>query len=429
MTIKSLFLAFTVGLGCLTGSVVQAAPQLLDRVVAVVDDDVVMQTELEQRIDYIRRQNRGTALPDSAELQKQILERLILESIQKQLAARAGLRISDAQLNEALVRIADQNKMTLPQFQAAMEAEGVAFEVAREQIQNEMLMSRLQRMMVGEKIQITDQDVDIFLASEVGKMASAAEYHLGHILVSVPADATPDDYSNAKNKALAMLKRLRKGEDFRSMAISESDGRNALKGGDLGWRKEGQLPGIFANVVPKLAAGEVSEPIRSSSGYHLVKVTEKRGGSSQVITQYKVRHILVSPNELRNAAETEALANSLYQRLQKGEDFTALAKEFSNDPGSGASGGDLGWANPGDMVPEFDNTMQQAPIGQISAPFETRFGWHILQVQDTRQTDIGADMQRNQVRQVLFQRRFEEELPIWLRKIRAEAYVDIKEAS
>lgn len=429
MTIKSLFLALTMGLISLASLPTQADPQLLDRVAAVVDDDVVMQSELDQRIDYIRRQNRGANLPDNATLSHQVLERLVIESIQKQQANRAGIRISDAQLNEALERIAAQNKMSLPQFREAMEAEGVPFEVAREQIQNEMLMSRLQRGMVGEKIQITDQDVDLFLASEMGKMTAAAEYHLGHILVSVPAEATPDDFNKAEQRVRDILRRLRAGADFRSTAIAESDGRNALEGGDLGWRKETQLPGIFAEVVPKLGVGQISEPIRSSSGFHLVQLQEKRGGNSQVITQYHVRHILVSPNELRDKSETEALASSLYQRLQKGGDFAALAREYSNDPGSATNGGDLGWASPGDMVPEFDNTMQQAAIGQISAPFETRFGWHILQVQETRQSDIGADLQRNQIRQQLYQRRFEEELPIWLRKIRAEAYVDIKSPS
>ena len=426
MTIKSLFLALTAGLIGLASLPSQADPQLLDRVVAVVDDDVVMQSELDERVDYIRRQNRGANLPDTQTLSHQVLERLIVENIQKQQANRVGIRISDAQLNEALERIAAQNKMTLPQFRAAMESEGVPFDTAREQIQNEMLMSRLQRGMVGEKIQITDQDVDLFLASEMGKMSAAAEYRLGHILVSVPAEATPDDFSKAEQRARDILRRLRGGADFRSTAMAESDGRNALEGGDLGWRKEGQLPGIFADVVPGLAVGQISEPIRSSSGFHLVQLQEKRGGNSQVITQYHVRHILVSPNELRDKTETEALASSLYQRLQKGGDFAALAREFSNDPGSATNGGDLNWASPGDMVPEFDNTMQQASIGQISAPFETRFGWHILQVLETRQTDIGTDLQRNQIRQMLYQRRFEEELPIWLRKIRAEAYVDIK---
>jgi peptidyl-prolyl cis-trans isomerase SurA len=424
MTINKLIFLFFL---TLSSTLSHAEPVLIDQVVAIVDDDAIMASQLQQRVQNVRSQNRGANLPDDSVLKKQVLDRLIEESIQLQLAKRIGIRISDAQLNDSLQRIAAQNKMNLEQFRAAMEAEGIPFATAREQIETEMITSRLQRIRVGETIQITDQDVDYFLASEIGKMASAAEYRLGHILVSVPADASASDLQKAELKARALVARIRAGANFTDVAIGESDGRNALKGGDLGWRKEGQLPGIFATVVPTLAAGEVSDPIRSSSGYHLVAVLEKRGGNSQLITQYQVRHILVSPNELRSKDESETLINQLYQRLLQGADFAVLAKEFSDDPGSGSAGGDLGWVSPGAMVPEFDATLQQAQIGNISAPFETQFGWHILQVQAQRQSDIGKEMQRNQIRQLLYSRRFEEELPLWLRKIRTEAYVDIKE--
>ena len=222
------------------------------------------------------------------------------------------------------------------------------------------------------------------------------------------------------------MKKLRNGADFRETAIAESAGQNALNGGDLGWRKEAQLPGIFADAVPKLNAGQVADPIKSASGFHIVKVLEKRGGTTKLITQTKTRHILIQTNELRDQQDAKDLIASIYQRLQAGEDFAALAREYSDDPGSGASGGDLGWVNPGDMVPSFDATMQETAVGHISAPFESQFGWHILQVEDRRETDVGAENQRNQVRNMLYQRRFEEELPIWLRKIRSEAYVDIK---
>jgi len=308
-----------------------------------------------------------------------------------------------------------------------MEAEGVSFAQARDQIANEMRISRVQRFQVGERIQITDQDVDYFLASELGKMASAAEYNLGHILIAVPSDAGPGDLQKAAQKADDIVARLRNGDDFRKMAMAESSGRTALNGGELGWRKEAQLPGIFAPVVPTLKVGGVSDPIKSPSGYHIVKLLDKRGGNTQMVTQTKTRHILIRTNELRDDAAAEALINELYQRVQAGGDFAALAKEFSDDPGSGASGGDLGWVNPGDMVPEFDSTMADTAAGGISAPFRSQFGWHILQVEERRETDIGAENQRNQVRNLLYSRRFEEELPIWLRKVRSEAYVDIKE--
>lgn len=405
-----------------------AKPVLLDQVAAIVDDDVIMQSSLEQRIQQVKDQNTNNRLPNDAALRKQVLENMIIESIQLQMADRGNIHISDAQLNETLERIAAQNNMSLSQFRQTMEAEGTSFSVAREQILNEMKISRVQRSMVGERIQVTDQDVDYFLASEIGKIASAAEYHLGHILIATPANATPADINAAEKKANNIVEKLRQGSDFKQMAMAESNSRTALEGGDLGWRKEAQLPSIFAPIVPTMQIGTVSDAINSSSGFHIIKLLDKRGGNTKLVTQYKTRHILISPNELRSDQDRERLINDLYQRLQAGEDFDLLAREYSDDPGSAASGGDLGWVNIGDMVPAFNQTMIDAPVGHISAPFQSQFGWHILEVEDTRETDIGVENQRNQVRNLLYSRRFEEELPIWLRKIRAESYVEIKEA-
>jgi len=421
---RLLVLAFT-----LLASASQAKPVLLDKVVAVVDESVIMQSELDSRVQRVISQNRGANLPDQQALQNQVLERLIQESIQLQMADRVGIRISDAQLNEAIERIAARNGMGLAAFRQAMEAEGVSFAIARQQIRSEMLISKVQRIRIGQSIEISDQDIDYFLSSEAGKLASAAEYELGHILVAIPEDARASDIAAARTKADHLVTQLRNGVDFRTTAITASNGRNALKGGDLGWRKEAQLPGIFANAIPDLEIGGVSSPIKSASGFHIVKVHNKRGGSTKLVTQSKVRHILISTNELRNAQQAETLIHQLYDRSRTGEDFAGLAKEFSDDPGSGSLGGDLGWVSPGDMVPEFDNTMHQTLVGGISAPFQSQFGWHVLTVEDRKQTDIGKQVQRNQVRQLLSSRRFEEELPVWLRKIRAEAYVDIKGAS
>lgn len=426
MTIKTLLLGGLVALGT---TFTQAEPVLLDQVIAVVDDDIIMASELQQRVELVRQQNRGGTLPPQAALESQVLERMIIESIQLQMAERGGVRISDAQLNEAMARIASQNNMSLPQFRQAMEAEGISFALARQQILDEMRISRVQRFQVGERIQITDQDVDYFLASELGKMASSAEYQLGHILIATPDNATPADLKAAEKKASEIVRKLRNGGDFRQLAMAESSSRTALEGGDLGWRKESQLPGLFADVAPKLQVGEISDPISASGGFHIIQLKDKRGGSTQLITQTKTRHILLRPNELRDAEDAERQIHQLYQRLQAGEDFATLAREFSDDPGSGSNGGDLGWVNPGDMVPEFDATMKDTAAGAISAPFETQFGWHILLVEDRRQTDVGAENQRNQVRNMLYGRRFEEELPIWLRKIRSEAYVEIKDRS
>lgn len=405
------------------------AQQLIDRVVAIVDDDIITASELEKRIENVRIQNRERDMPDNNELRQQVLERMITESVQLQMADRAGIRISDAQLNEAMQRIAEQNNMTLAQFQQTMVKEGVSFAYAREQIRNEMRVSRVQQYQVGERIQITEQDVDYFLASDIGRMAASAEYRFRHILIAVSSSATPEEFIAAQEKANNLVTQLREGAEFSRLAMVESSGRTALNGGDMGWRKEAQLPSIFSDLAPTMNVGDVSQPIRTASGFHIIKLEDKRGGNSQVIEQAKVRHILIQTNEIRDEARARTLIDKLYDQLKAGADFATLAREYSDDPGSGTAGGDLGWVSPGEMVPEFEAVMARTPEGEISPPLLSQFGWHILQVTERRSTDIGEEQQRKQIRQMLFGKRFEEELPIWLRKIRSEAYVDIKEAS
>jgi peptidyl-prolyl cis-trans isomerase SurA len=418
---------FTALLAITASSVLSAAPVTLDRVTAIVDDSVIMESELKARIASVQNQNKGKPLPPESVLRAQVLERLILESIQLQMADRGGIKISDQQLTDTLNRIAKQNRMTLEQFRDALAADGLSYRDAVEQIRTEMRISRVQKFQVNNRIQISPQDVDYFLASKAGQLASEAEYRIGHILVSVPSQASPSEINQAREKAQRLVKEIRAGKDFAQQAIANSNGRNALKGGDLGWRKEAQLPSLFADVAPNLQVGEISEPLKSASGFHIIKVTDKRGGSSVMVTQTKVRHILVMPNEIRSEADAKARIDQVYNKIMNGEDFAELAKEYSDDPGSGSAGGDLGWVNPGDMVPKFDQTMQDTQPGGLSKPFKSKFGWHILQVEDRKDTDLGEQVQRNQVRQMLQARRFDEELPIWLRKIRSEAYVDIKE--
>lgn len=418
---------FTALLAITASSVLSAAPVTLDRVTAIVDDSVIMESELKARIASVQNQNKGKPLPPESVLRAQVLERLILESIQLQMADRGGIKISDQQLTDTLNRIAKQNRMTLEQFRDALAADGLSYRDAVEQIRTEMRISRVQKFQVNNRIQISPQDVDYFLASKAGQLASEAEYRIGHILVSVPSQASPSEINQAREKAQRLVKEIRAGKDFAQQAIANSNGRNALKGGDLGWRKEAQLPSLFADVAPNLQVGEISEPLKSASGFHIIKVTDKRGGSSVMVTQTKVRHILVMPNEIRSEADAKARIDQVYNKIMNGEDFAELAKEYSDDPGSGSAGGDLGWVNPGDMVPKFDQTMQDTQPGSLSKPFKSKFGWHILQVEDRKDTDLGEQVQRNQVRQMLQARRFDEELPIWLRKIRSEAYVDIKE--
>lgn len=403
-----------------------AAPVLLNKVVAVVDDDVIMASELDQRVSLVKKQNIGGVLPDDNTLRSQVLEQMVMESIQLQMADRGNIVINDAELNHAMTNIAAQNGLSLAEFRQTMESDGIAFSTAREQIKNEMRISRVQRYQVGERIQISDQDVDNFLASEIGKMASSGEYRIGHILIATPANASSKDVIEADKKAVDIVKKLRNGANFQQLAMAESSSRTALEGGDLGWRKEAQLPSLFAAAVPSLNIGEIAGPISSSSGFHIIKLLDKRGGNTKLVTQYKTRHILISPNEIRDDTAAGQQAQDLYKRLTNGDDFALLAREYSDDPGSGAQGGDLGWVNEGDMVPSFNDTMLNIPTGQISTPFKSQFGWHILQVEEKRETDVGVENQRNQVRNLLYGRRFEDELPIWLRKMRSEAYVEIK---
>ena len=405
----------------------QAQLQTIDSIAAIVDDEVIMQSELKERISILKKQSQKMRLPPDDVLHEQVLDRLISESIQMQMAERSGMRVSDQQLNQTIENIARQNGMSLKKFKKALEKDGVEYSQAREQIRRERLLSEVQRYRVGDKIQISEQDIDAFLNSARGKTATGEEYRLGHILIQLPTQASREQINKAEKKAKDLVKKIRKGTDFSQAAVANSEGRNALKGGDLGWRKEAELPSLFANVVPNLTKGQVSDPIRSASGFHIIQITDKRGGTTKLVQQTRARHILVRENEIRDDAQSKVLIEKLYQRIKKGEDFAKLAKEFSDDPGSKVSGGDLNWVNDGDMVPAFEKVMKKTKKDQVSKPFKSRFGWHILQVTDFRNKDMGQEVQRNQARQLLYTRRFEEELPIWLRQIRTEAYVEVKD--
>lgn len=409
-----------------TSLTVSSAPVEIDRVRVIVDDSLIMQSELDDRVNTVKRQMAGQLPPDDI-LKEQVLERLILENIQLQMAERGGVQISDQQLTDTVKRIAKQNGMSIEQFSLALEKDGLSYRDAVEQIRTEMIISRVQKFQVNNRIKISEQDIDYFLASKAGKMASEAEYRLGHILISIPSQASPEAIKKARIKADEVLANIKSGKDFRQQAITNSNGRNALKGGDLGWRKEAQLPSLFADAVTQLEVGGTSDPIKSASGFHIIQIMDKRGGATFLINQTKVRHILVMPNEIRSDADAKARIDQVYNKLQNDGDFEKLAKEYSDDPGSAASGGDLGWVNPGDMVPAFDEAMNNSDIGKITTPFKSQFGWHILEVEGRKETDMGQQVQRNQIQQMLQARQFEEELPIWLRKIRSEAYIDIKE--
>jgi peptidyl-prolyl cis-trans isomerase SurA len=289
-----------------------------------------------------------------------------------------------------------------------------------------MIIARVQQNRVNDRIYISPQELENFLASPVGRAATEDEFRVGHILLAVASDATAEAMAEAEARAQALVASLRDGEDFAQAAVANSAGQRALEGGDLGWRKPGQLPSLFAEDVLKADLGEVLDPIRSASGFHIVKILDKRGASQQRVQQTQARHILIRPTEIRSDDEAEMIIRDLHQRLLAGEDFAQVARDFSDDPGSALSGGDLGWSMPGQMVPAFEAVMDASEIGALSEPFRSQFGWHILEVLDRREQDMSEEVKRRQAMRILRDRRFDEELEAWLTEIREEAYVELK---
>ncbi len=421
--------ALLVFLAVLAPLTVQAERKLLDQVVAIVDEDVILQTELEARINTIasRLKAQGTGLPPRPVLEERVLDQLITESIQMQMADRAGMRISDNELNETMANIAERNGMTLAEFEAQLEAEGVTYNQAREQIRKEMLTSRVQQRQVGNRVRVTDREVENYLESQQARGNNSAEYRLAYIFISVDDPSDEAEMEAAREKAERLRSEIVQGRDFREVAVAESDASNALEGGDMGWRAEGQLPSLVAPVVPDLAVGEPSPVLENNSGFHLVMLMDKRGGEQQqVIQQHHVRHILVRPSEAVTDSEAEARIRDLYQQLQNGASFSALAQDYSDDPVSGSDGGNLGWVSPGQMVPTFEQAMIEADVGELRGPFRSQFGWHILQVQERRQKDISGELRESEARQAIYRRKFETELQNWLREVRDEAFVEFK---
>jgi peptidyl-prolyl cis-trans isomerase SurA len=407
----------------------QAERKLLDRVVAIVDDEVILQSELDARINTIvgRLSAQGTGLPPRELLEQRVLDQLIQESLQLQMADQMGMRISDNELNETLANIARSNGMTLAEFEGQLAEEGVTYQQAREQIRNEMLTSRVQQRRVGNRVRVTDREVENYLQAQQANGSTDAEYRLAYIFIGVDDPASEASVDEARETAQALRQQIANGRDFREVAVAESDASNALEGGDMGWRSESQLPSLVAPVVPDLKVGEPSQVLENNSGFHLVMVMDKRGGEQQqFIQQHRVRHILVRPSEAVTDVQAEQRIREIYQQLQDGADFADLARERSDDPVSGSDGGNLGWVSPGQMVPAFEEAMNQAQVGEYFGPFRSQFGWHILQVEERRRQDVTEQNRESQARQAIYMRKFELELQNWLREIRDEAFVEFK---
>ena len=396
--------------------------QLLDRVIAIVDDDVILASELQSSIARARANAARTKreLPPADQFNRQVFDQLVLESLQLQIAERVGVRVPDSDLNETLERIAQQNNMTLEQFSQVMTQDGISYTEAREQLRRELLIQRVQQGSVGERVQVTDQEVENYLNSAEGQARVTAQYRVLHALVPVGEGA---DAEQLQRFAQQLVERARAGEDFTK--VIATSGPAKVEGGDLGWRNSESLPTLLSDVVPTLKAGEVADPIRSPSGYHIVKVAEVRG-KGQIIQQTKARHILLKPSAIRSDEQCRQLAVELRQRVLAGGDFGAFAKQYSEDIGSAMEGGDLGWVSPGQLVGAFQSAMDNTSKGAISEPFQSRYGWHIVKVEDRRSQDVTDDMRRNMARGILHDKKYQEELDNWLRRIRDEAFVDIK---
>ncbi len=411
-------------LGGLVAPAAMAQTQILDSVVAIVEDDVIMASELRRRLALVNEglERQGREAPPQDVLVRETLDRLILESIQLQMGRRAGVRISDAQLNDSITRIAARNGMNLEQFRQQLETDGRSYQAMREDVRREFVIQRVQQGNVNQRVQITDEEVENFLESEEGKQLTAEEYHLVHALLAVSGEPGSAEDQAVAEQINALYTRIAAGENF-----DEVVGGSGLpfQGGDLGWRSRDNLPSLFADVAPGLKVGETAAPIRSASGYHLVFLAEKRGGE-MLVQQTKVRHILLKPSAIRSSEETRELARELREDIIGGEDFGALAREYSEDIGTAAEGGDLGWTTPGQMVPEFENIMNSTELNSISQPFESQYGWHILEVVERRQEDLSSMVVSNRAREMLHKRKYQEELDAWLRKIRDEAFIDIK---
>ena len=402
--------------------------ELIDRVVAVVDSGVIMESQLNSRVEeiLIRLKNDKAELPPLNLLEEQVLDRLIIEEIQLQLADRAGIKISDSELNQTLSRVSSQNNLSLEEFRLKLEAEGTSYKSFRDTIKKELIIQRVQRGKVGAKIDISEQELENFINSEEGRTQLAEQYNVQHILLSVKSGLSEIEIEAIENEAVSLLERLENGESFEKLAASYSAGQMALEGGFLGWKTSAELPSLFAEVVSGLTVGEVAQPVRSGAGFHILKLTEKRGNTVKFLDQTLARHILVQPSEIRTENQAEVLINDIYKRLKEGEDFKQLARQFSEDPGSKMDGGELGWSNPGDYDPAFEMTLNATEIGQLSEPVKSSFGWHIIEVMDRRNEDVSQEEQKNRAYQIIFKRKFDQELQSTLIELRAEAYVDIK---
>lgn len=428
MTMKTLIVAAAAAL-LTTSAIAQDndSTVALDSIVAVVNDGVVLKSELDAQVSAIveRLQQSGQQLPPDSVLRDQVLERLIVNQLQLQRAERMGIRMSDEMLNNALADVAARNSIAFEQLPEIMAAQGLSYSTYRQDMREQMIMDQLRQVEVFRRINVTERELEQCLARNADSFGANAEFNLSHILVGVSGAATADEFRAAEEKATALYERLQEGADFAALAITNSDSETSLEGGSLGWRSGAQIPTLFIDAVREMKDGDIAAPIRSGSGFHIVKLNETRGitGRSE-IEQTKVRHILISPNEVLDEAAARQKLEDIRARIVAGEDFSDLAKLNSDDPGSGNLGGDLGWTEPGIFVPEFTAVLESLEENELSQVFRSRFGFHIMEVTGKRVYDNTEEVKRNECAMSLRNARVGEETELWLRRMRDEAFVE-----
>ncbi len=420
-------LAFSAG-NLLAQTAAPGAVVLVDRIVAVVNSEVITSREVAGRVKTVTQQlsQQGTPLPPADVLQKQVLERMIMDRLQIQLAKETALRVDDLQLDRTVARVAESNKMSLTEFRHTLERDGIQFDKFREEIRNEIMLSRLREREVDNRIVVTDNEIDYFLSQQGASQATASEYNLAHILLRLPDQASPEQVDKQRTRAEQVQLQLREGADFAKLAVSYSDAPDALQGGAMGWRARDRLPELFAHALNGMKPGEVSGIIRSPAGFHVIKLIDRRGGGAPaLVEQTHARHILVKTSEIVSEADARRKLNNLRERIVNGADFGELAK-LNSDDASSIRGGDLGWIYPGDTVPEFERAMNSLKVGQLSEPFVTPFGWHLMQVLERRQADVSGERKRQEARLILRERKADEAYQEWLRQLRDRAFVEYR---
>jgi peptidyl-prolyl cis-trans isomerase SurA len=400
----------------------------LNHIVAIVNDSIIVASELDRATVEIEKQlqAKDTQAPPLNVLRGQVLERLVVEKLQLQIAERAGSTVDDSTLNDKVQQLARDNGMTLTDFRKVIERDGFDYSAFREDLRKQLLIQEIRRQMVSNRIKVSDQEVDNLLASLKTSGIGDVEYRLAHILVSIPDAASPEKIQAAERRAQDLRTRINNGAEFTAIAIAESDGQTALEGGDIGWRSIGQMPDLFVEPVKQMKVGDMSDLIRSPGGIHIIKLVEKRGDERHIMRQTRIRHILLKPDLVHSDEENLARIRQLEIRLRAGEDFATLARANSQDTLSAAKGGDLGWMSAGETVPAFEEAVNGLSPGELSAPVKTRFGWHLIEVQEYRDHDNTEEFERNKARNLIRSRKYDEELLLWLRRLRDEAYIEYR---